>query len=656
MDNPLPPQPIRQWLQTALSHWQEQGILTSEQVGRIQALYPAQTDAPGIQERVFYVLGAMAAFLFGAALILAIGYNWNEMAREAKLGTMLAGTALVHGVGFWFHKRMGWPLAAEIAHFLGSIVYGAGIWLVAQAYHMDAHYPDGMWWWALGVLPLVLFSSTLLYHLLYVALLAVWCGMEVIGFQSPIDSFFWGIGGLPHGAFTLPLLVVPGFFWAYRKSSPILLGLYLPLIAWWIFLQALAWHANNWTAFWVGGVGSILLLLAQVHRPGNQMAIPHRLWGTLLTVGPWLFISSNSFWNSFGYISYGTNTNPYYLWNLNGILCAIILTTVVAILVLGWLRSQRNAAYKLNLSRLWLPVVLAIGTVVFGYLALLGEKMAIPAMILGNLFILAMAVMLVRVGVMEERLRPFAGGVICFLLWTLVRYIDLFDASWGMLGAAGIFTLAGIGLLLVGKFWVSTSRIHNLQKNEPVDFAQPASMVWPKWVNQGLAWTGAHWQAVLGTSVALQLGVVGGMVALEQVSMTHAQTVYLKVVPVDPRDFFRGDYVVLDYDIMRELVQRDLQGDTGTVYVKLAPPADGKSWTPLTIGKNPPREGVYMAGKIKAGFESTVEFGIEAYYVQESEGKKWEQAIRKKKVLAKILVSPEGKARLVDLIEESTLN
>ena len=63
-----------------------------------------------------------------------------------------------------------------------------------------------------------------------------------------------------------------------------------------------------------------------------------------------------------------------------------------------------------------------------------------------------------------------------------------------------------------------------------------------------------------------------------------------------------------------------------------------------------------MAGKIKAGFESTVEFGIEAYYVQESEGKKWEQAIRKKKVLAKILVSPEGKARLVDLIEESTLN
>jgi uncharacterized membrane protein len=77
MDNPLPPQPSRQWLQTALSHWQEQGILTSEQVGRIQALYPAQTDAPGIQERVFYVLGAMAAFLFGAALILAIGYNWN---------------------------------------------------------------------------------------------------------------------------------------------------------------------------------------------------------------------------------------------------------------------------------------------------------------------------------------------------------------------------------------------------------------------------------------------------------------------------------------------------------------------------------------------------------------------------------------------------
>ena len=72
MDNPLPPQPIRQWLQTALSHWQEQGILTSEQVGRIQALYPPEPDAAGKQNSILYVLGAMAAFLFGAALLLVI--------------------------------------------------------------------------------------------------------------------------------------------------------------------------------------------------------------------------------------------------------------------------------------------------------------------------------------------------------------------------------------------------------------------------------------------------------------------------------------------------------------------------------------------------------------------------------------------------------
>ena len=219
MDNPNLPRPIRAWLQTALSDWQQQGILSSEQAERIQTLYPPEPDAPGKQNRILYVLGAMAAFLFGAALLLVIGYNWNEMAREAKLGIMLAGTALVHGLGFWFHRRMAWPLAGEIAHFLGCIVYGAGIWLVAQAYHLDAHYPDGMWWWALGVLPLVILSGAPLYHLLYVGLLAVWCGMEVLGFPTSQETSF-GWTNLPHGAYTLPLLMLPGFSGPIEKPRP----------------------------------------------------------------------------------------------------------------------------------------------------------------------------------------------------------------------------------------------------------------------------------------------------------------------------------------------------------------------------------------------------------------------------------------------------
>ena len=68
--------------------------------------------------------------------------------------------------------------------FLGCLLYGAGIWLVAQVFHLDAHYPDGVWWWAVGVLPFALCLDTLLLHCLLVALLGLWAGMEVIGFSN----------------------------------------------------------------------------------------------------------------------------------------------------------------------------------------------------------------------------------------------------------------------------------------------------------------------------------------------------------------------------------------------------------------------------------------------------------------------------------------
>jgi len=651
MDNPQLPRPIRTWLQTALTEWQQKGILSAEQAERIQTLYPPEPDAAGKQNRILYVLGAMAALLFGAALLLVIGYNWNDMPREAKLGIMLGGTALVHGLGFWFNRRMGRPLAAEIAHFPGCIVYGAGIWLVAQAYHIDAHYPDGMWWWALGVLPLVILSGSPLFHLLYVGLLAVWCGMEVLGFQNPSNTILFGWTNLPHGAYTLPVLALPGFFWAYRKTSPILLGLYLPLIAWWCFLQAIAWHASTWSFFWMGGVGAILLLLSQIHQPGNRMAIAFRVWGTLLTVGAWLFISSNTFWTELRHIR-GTSVNSYHLWILNFVLWIIILATMVAILTLAWLRARRDASYKPGMARLGVPAALAIATVVFGYLGLVGEHAAVPAMVFGNLAILAIAILLIRVGVMEERVQPFAGGILCFLIWTLVRYFDLFDASWGMLGAAGIFTLAGIGLLLVGKFWAATSHTHKAAIAESAP-AQ-STVTWPAWVERCLAWATAHGQALLVSIVGLQLAVVGGMVALEQYSMVNAQTVYLKVVPVDPRDFFRGDYVVLGYDFDR-VIRRDLPGGSNHLFVSLGPSADGKVWEATQASHSRPDKGIYLEGKINRwsawGFTRPL-FGIEAYFVQEGQGHYWEKAIREKKVLAEVLVAPSGKARLKGLIAE----
>ena len=66
--------------------------------------------------------------------------------------------------------------------FFACLMFGAGIWRVAQVFQINAHWPDGIWWWALGTLPVALCLDTLVVHCLLVGLLAVWAGSELIGF------------------------------------------------------------------------------------------------------------------------------------------------------------------------------------------------------------------------------------------------------------------------------------------------------------------------------------------------------------------------------------------------------------------------------------------------------------------------------------------
>ncbi|OIO30741.1 hypothetical protein AUJ77_01795 [Candidatus Nomurabacteria bacterium CG1_02_43_90] len=45
--------------------------------------------------------------------------------------------------------------------------------------------------------------------------------------------------------------------------------------------------------------------------------------------------------------------------------------------------------------------------------------------------------------------------------------------------------------------------------------------------------------------------ILGAFIGFKEFTLRTGQEVLLKTLPVDPRDFFRGDYVVLRYDISR---------------------------------------------------------------------------------------------------------
>ncbi len=81
---------------------------------------------------------------------------------------------------------------------------------------------------------------------------------------------------------------------------------------------------------------------------------------------------------------------------------------------------------------------------------LVGEPLI--STILANVAMLALAFWLIMLGLKQDRGRPFTAGVLYFLLWTVLRYIDLFG-HLGMLGAAGMFFFCGAAIFGVARFW-----------------------------------------------------------------------------------------------------------------------------------------------------------------------------------------------------------
>src|SRR3954452_3275788 len=217
----------RTWLLDELNVWRRDSIVSEEQSHRIADLYEGAGElAERGRSRAVFTLMAAAAILVGLAALLLVGYNWNQLDRLTKVAMVLGTIAITHAIGFSLRYGRNARAGSGTVFFLGCLFYGAGIWLVAQVFHINAHYPDGIWWWAVGVLPFALCLETRLMHALLVALLGLWAGMEVLNFGHLGGWIFGRWDWLPNGAYSLPLLALPGIVWAYRKQSLPTLSLY----------------------------------------------------------------------------------------------------------------------------------------------------------------------------------------------------------------------------------------------------------------------------------------------------------------------------------------------------------------------------------------------------------------------------------------------
>ncbi|MCE5341388.1 MAG: GDYXXLXY domain-containing protein [Planctomycetaceae bacterium] len=135
----------------------------------------------------------------------------------------------------------------------------------------------------------------------------------------------------------------------------------------------------------------------------------------------------------------------------------------------------------------------------------------------------------------------------------------------------------------------------------------------------------------------LLLAYIGGQ---REYVLHTGRTIYLRTVPFDPRDFFRGDYARLNYEIstIDKKYFKDgitIPPDTRESYRKFR---GRKIYTVLQVDdsnvasivyvtdKEPQKDALFIRGRQTYSYENSINvlYGIEAFYVQQGKGREIE--------------------------------
>ncbi len=162
----------------------------------------------------------------------------------------------------------------------------------------------------------------------------------------------------------------------------------------------------------------------------------------------------------------------------------------------------------------------------------------------------------------------------------------------------------------------------------------------------------------------LQTALLVWMIVDRALLLANGKEIRLRVIPVDPRDLFRGDYVVLSYPMSR-LVDDEIEGEDDfyfqqTIYVALDDGPEG--WEATAISHTPPDEGVFLKGVVEDSYtredcknadrcrEIRVSYNLEKFFVPEGEGRDLESLRNAERISVDIAVADNGRAALKRLL------
>lgn len=144
--------------QKQIQAWLQSGTINQEQAAKMIS-DAAQTRKEESSGKFVTSIVSIGAVLFGIGAILLVALNWQGIPDFLKVVILLGSTFGSYYLGYFFaYQSQNYPKAGAALIFLGALLFGTSIFLIAQIYNMNTS-PRSTYVllgiWLVGVLPVV---------------------------------------------------------------------------------------------------------------------------------------------------------------------------------------------------------------------------------------------------------------------------------------------------------------------------------------------------------------------------------------------------------------------------------------------------------------------------------------------------------------------
>jgi uncharacterized membrane protein len=153
-------------LDKQLERWISAGVVDIGTAARIRTFEESQGSGERLRWPVLLAV-ALGGVLLCAGVLLFVAAHWDELSPAWRFTLVMFLVALFPIAGALTEERF--PALSTTFYAIGTICVGAGIFLTAQIFNLQEHWPTGILMWAVGALT----GWLLLRHWTQAALLAL---------------------------------------------------------------------------------------------------------------------------------------------------------------------------------------------------------------------------------------------------------------------------------------------------------------------------------------------------------------------------------------------------------------------------------------------------------------------------------------------------